>query len=440
MSRAGAQVAHYQSIQLRVAEALAEIDAAYGLVFKDRDEIVAKAEAGAEFTLLDRLRYRRDMSFAGQLCLRAVERLFPIVGAQGLMNDHPVQRGWRDMRAVSHHFGMTWDIQGSYYGAVALGLPSPDAKISTWNSASSITSTATGCRSSNSTRCGSRSLKPMTAWAFAPITSPSIIRRRSAWRPSPASSFPRWRSAPSGCASGRWSISCRSITRCRLAEEICMLDHMSRGRFELGVGRGVSPVEVGFYGVEPDARAPLFAEALAALRAALTTDRLDFAGEHWNFHDVPMELRPFQQPHPPIWVGVENPEGAERAAHAGFSFITAHPVDAARAIMDAARAAGGAERLMGLARFIVIAEDDETALALARRAYPKWQQSLTHLPRTFGYATRNPRPTDFDAIRNGGRGIAGSPATVAAELKRAAHRERRQLLRRAIRVRRHDAR
>jgi resorcinol 4-hydroxylase (FADH2) len=129
VSRAGAQVAHYQSIQLRVAEALAEIDAAHGLVFKDRDEIVAKAEAGAEFTLLDRLRYRRDMSFAGQLCLRAVERLFPIVGAQGLMNDHPVQRGWRDMRAVSHHFGMTWDIQGSYYGAVALGLPSPDAKI-----------------------------------------------------------------------------------------------------------------------------------------------------------------------------------------------------------------------------------------------------------------------------------------------------------------------
>jgi alkanesulfonate monooxygenase SsuD/methylene tetrahydromethanopterin reductase-like flavin-dependent oxidoreductase (luciferase family) len=203
----------------------------------------------------------------------------------------------------------------------------------------------------------------------------------------------------------------------RLAEEICMLDHMSRGRFELGVGRGVSPVEVGFYGVEPDARAPLFAEALAALRAALTTERLDFAGEHWQFHDVPMELRPLQQPHPPIWVGVENPEGAERAARQGFSFITAHPVDAARAIMDAARAAGGAERLMGLARFIVIAEDDEAALALARRAYPKWQQSLTHLPRTFGYATRNPRPTDFDAIRNGGRGIAGSPATVAAELR-----------------------
>ena len=129
MSRAGAHVAQHQSIQLRVAEALAEINAARGLVFKDRDEIVRKAEAGDEFALLDRVRYRRDMCFAGQLCLRAVERLFPILGAQGLMHDHPVQRGWRDMRAVSHHLGMTWDIQGSLYGAVALGLPSPDPKI-----------------------------------------------------------------------------------------------------------------------------------------------------------------------------------------------------------------------------------------------------------------------------------------------------------------------
>ena len=128
-SRAGVHVAQNQSIQLRVAESLAEIDAAHGLVFKDRDEIVRKAQAGDEFTLIDRVRYRRDVSFAGQLCVRAVERLFPILGARGLMNDHPVQRGWRDLRAVSHHLAMTWDIQGSLYGSVALGLPCPDPRI-----------------------------------------------------------------------------------------------------------------------------------------------------------------------------------------------------------------------------------------------------------------------------------------------------------------------
>ncbi len=139
-----------------------------------------------------------------------------------------------------------------------------------------------------------------------------------------------------------------------------MLDHMSRGRFELGVGRGVSPVEVGFYGVEPDARAPLFAEALAALRAALTTERLDFAGEHWQFHDAPMELRPLQQPHPPIWVGVEICR--RRRARRARGLQLHHRASGRCGARHHGRGPRGrrrCSRLMGLARFIVIAEDDE---------------------------------------------------------------------------------
>jgi 3-hydroxy-9,10-secoandrosta-1,3,5(10)-triene-9,17-dione monooxygenase len=128
-SGAGAALAANQSLQLRIAEALAEIDAANALVFNDRDEIVRRAKAGDSFAIADRSRYRRDLSFAGQLCVRAVERLFPILGARGLMADHPVQRGWRDLRAVTHHLAMTWDVQGSTYGAIALGLPCPDPRI-----------------------------------------------------------------------------------------------------------------------------------------------------------------------------------------------------------------------------------------------------------------------------------------------------------------------
>ena len=61
--------------------------------------------------------------------MRAGERLFPILGGRGLMSDHPVQRGWRDLRAVTHHIAMTWDVQGASFGAVALGLPCPDQRI-----------------------------------------------------------------------------------------------------------------------------------------------------------------------------------------------------------------------------------------------------------------------------------------------------------------------
>jgi 3-hydroxy-9,10-secoandrosta-1,3,5(10)-triene-9,17-dione monooxygenase len=128
-SRRGAAVSSNQSIQLRVAESLTEIEAASALVFRTRDEIVAQTKAGVDFTVVERARWRRDAAWATLAAVRATERLFPITGAQGLMSDHPAQRLWRDLRAMSHHFGLSWDIQGSVYGAVLFGYPSPDPRL-----------------------------------------------------------------------------------------------------------------------------------------------------------------------------------------------------------------------------------------------------------------------------------------------------------------------
>jgi alkanesulfonate monooxygenase SsuD/methylene tetrahydromethanopterin reductase-like flavin-dependent oxidoreductase (luciferase family) len=86
----------------------------------------------------------------------------------------------------------------------------------------------------------------------------------------------------------------------RVVEEICMLDRMSRGRFDLGVGRGISPIETAYYGVDPDHRQKMYLEALAILRQALTGRTLSFAGEFYRYADVPIELEPFQKPHPPF--------------------------------------------------------------------------------------------------------------------------------------------
>ena len=263
----------------------------------------------------------------------------------------------------------------------------------------------------------------MTAAAFARTTSPSITRRRWAWRPRPSVFLAAVAQRTKRLRFGPLVYLLPLYHPLRLAEEVAMLDQMSGGRFELGVGRGVSPIEVGFYGIAPDDRAPIFLEALAVLRAALTTSTLTFAGRHYSFTDVPMELAPYQKPHPPLWVGVERPDGAERAARAEYNWITAQPLADVRPLTDTYRATWQKEHgaktlpLMGLLRFITIGETDDEALAVARRAYPKWQRSLTHLPRTYGYATQNPRPADFNSIRHGGRGIAGSPATVLAELR-----------------------
>ena len=64
----------------------------------------------------------------------------------------------------------------------------------------------------------------------------------------------------------------------RLIGEICMLDHLSGGRLELGVGRGVSPYEVGYHGFDPGRTRAMFQEALAVILAGMTSPRLTHRG------------------------------------------------------------------------------------------------------------------------------------------------------------------
>ena len=66
----------------------------------------------------------------------------------------------------------------------------------------------------------------------------------------------------------------------RLAEEICMLDQLSNGRFQLGIGRGISPVEAGFYGLDSAELRDAYDESLKVLMAALTQDELSFDGRY----------------------------------------------------------------------------------------------------------------------------------------------------------------
>lgn len=128
-SASQARLAEQQSIQLRVAESMADVDAAYALIDRDRHEVIAWGEAGTMPPLEQRARYRRDNGYAAMVCCRAIDRVMPIIGAAGLDADHPVNRAWRDAHAMSRHIALTWDVQAAIHGAVALGQPCPDPKI-----------------------------------------------------------------------------------------------------------------------------------------------------------------------------------------------------------------------------------------------------------------------------------------------------------------------
>src|SRR5580700_6461366 len=173
----------------------------------------------------------------------------------------------------------------------------------------------------------------------------------------------------------------------RMIEEICMLDQMSGGRLEIGFGRGSSPTELVYYGQDPEHAQAIYAEALELVVMGLTQRSLTFHGKFFQLDAVPMELEPCQKPHPPIWYGVHAPDSAARAARRGLQVVSLDPQAETTASFDSFRAAwrdargAAALPLMGLGRFIVVAPTDAAALAMARRAYPRWYASFTHLRR-----------------------------------------------------------
>jgi 3-hydroxy-9,10-secoandrosta-1,3,5(10)-triene-9,17-dione monooxygenase len=115
-------------LQLRLAEAAAEVDAARAIQRHDIREIFDKAARGEAFTELDRARYRRDKGFLARLCVQAVNRLFEGGGARAVLELEPLQRFHRDAHSASHHAALVWDIAAENFGRLALGLgPSPSA-------------------------------------------------------------------------------------------------------------------------------------------------------------------------------------------------------------------------------------------------------------------------------------------------------------------------
>lgn len=206
----------------------------------------------------------------------------------------------------------------------------------------------------------------------------------------------------------------------RLADEICMLDQLSGGRLELGVGRGVSPIEIEHFGFDPAKSQAMYLEAYQVILKAMRERILAFEGEYYRFQDVPIQLAPLQRPHPPIWYGLSNPESAEFAADNRFNVVSNATPKAVRVITDRYRAQWATKGndparipFIGMARHVVIADTDAEAMKLARRAYARWWESFNYLWRLRGQQPPFTTYTgDFDAVLKNGQAIVGAPDTV----------------------------
>lgn len=116
------RMAEFPTIQLRVAEAAASVDAAREILLRDVERAQHLAAQNEPFSVDDRILSRRGQSFAVHLSLRAVEALNASTGGLGLNMSNPVQRAWRDANAVGRHISMNWDAVGTMVGQHIFGL------------------------------------------------------------------------------------------------------------------------------------------------------------------------------------------------------------------------------------------------------------------------------------------------------------------------------
>jgi alkanesulfonate monooxygenase SsuD/methylene tetrahydromethanopterin reductase-like flavin-dependent oxidoreductase (luciferase family) len=218
----------------------------------------------------------------------------------------------------------------------------------------------------------------------------------------------------------------------RLAEEICMLDHLSRGRLELGVGRGSTPYELAMLGVDVAETRERYREAMEIVMAALAAGEVSYEGRYYTFRNARLEMRPYQRPYPPLWYPTSNPETipwvAQQGYHTLLSFNTPTPeetrrrLDVYKRFLPEARGNPSrvnphvAEAKYGVARKVYVAETDAEALRVARAALAEFRYNFTYLWELHGVHRYTENLADLDSCLERGVLFAGSPATVRARI------------------------
>jgi 3-hydroxy-9,10-secoandrosta-1,3,5(10)-triene-9,17-dione monooxygenase len=119
----GVPLVQNQMVQMRVAQAESEIDAAKALVTQDCRDAMSTVARGDVMSVEQRIRIRRNHGFATQLLVAAVDRLFTATGGRGIYLDHDMQRLFRDVHAAAAHIGLSWEVTGTMWGQHRFGLP-----------------------------------------------------------------------------------------------------------------------------------------------------------------------------------------------------------------------------------------------------------------------------------------------------------------------------
>jgi alkanesulfonate monooxygenase SsuD/methylene tetrahydromethanopterin reductase-like flavin-dependent oxidoreductase (luciferase family) len=212
----------------------------------------------------------------------------------------------------------------------------------------------------------------------------------------------------------------------RLAEQLSLLDHLSRGRLIVGLGRGsmFNNYEYKAYEIDPASSRERFEEIEAVLLQAWTSGKVVHHGKYWNFEIPMLRPRPFTTPHPPLVHSVVSDTSTVALAKKGGPFLMAGPAEAivkrAELYRRTMREAGHGENAITRAfasswawQHVVVADTDDKAVGIGLPAFQGmmgYRASLEANP-VFGEIAKLVGPRQLPRSL-----VAGAPDTVAAQL------------------------
>ncbi len=148
----------------------------------------------------------------------------------------------------------------------------------------------------------------------------------------------------------------------RLAEELAVLDNISNGRMEFGIGLGYVPDEFEAFGVPLRNRVSMTDEAIEIMRLAWGEEPFSFSGKRYELNDIDVHPKPVQPGGPPLWIAAMKEPGAQRAARFGTHLLPQGKRDAVLdPWRDAVRANGDDpdDYRVGIIRSVYVTDDKE---------------------------------------------------------------------------------
>ena len=193
----------------------------------------------------------------------------------------------------------------------------------------------------------------------------------------------------------------------RLAESAALLDVLSDGRLEFGIGRGYQWGEFNGFGLSLDERVARFEESITVILRSWTTEEpFDHDGQYWHYRNAWPQPQPLQKPHPPIWMATVSDDGFDMCVEHGWGVMLpqAVPLESVDKWVLSYKTAFerhgkpfDPDKLM-LARGLHIGRDDERAWEEGGPAYEKFLELASKVAESPD-GNASPLPINVESIR-----------------------------------------